>query len=201
MSFACLRISICRPPIYYLPWCPRPQRLLLSSLVPQDKLINVLCSQTLRDVLLVFQLVCESGLCRCESDESHNCLWQCLTGCHPLLTAHVGESVPITAAITYSYRLSSGWMIVTGGLDILRMERWTTWGWVDRLGAADIPQVSVTWSKLMWWRGLVVLVLWLLFLSECLEQARWTVKEGAHDNDIITLKALIVPNTARKRER
>ncbi len=152
MSFACLRISICRPPIYYLPWCPRPQRLLLSSLVPQDKLIKVLCSETLRDVLLVFQLVCESGLCRCESDVSHNCLWQCLTGFHPLLTVHVGESVPITAAITCSYCLSSGWMIVTGGLAMLRMERWTTWGSrVDRLGLQT--------SLKCLWRGAVCDVL------------------------------------------
>lgn len=62
--------------------------------------------------------------------------------------------------------------------------------------------VSGVEQSVMCWRVLVALhVLWLLFLSECSEQERWTVKEGAHDNDIIILKALIVPNTARKREK
>lgn len=69
-------------------------------------------------------------------------------------------------------------------------------------GCRHPSSVSGVEQSVMCWRGLVALhVLWLLFLSECSEQERWTVKEGAHDNDIIILKALIVPNTARKRER
>ncbi len=68
-------------------------------------------------------------------------------------------------------------------------------------GCRHPSSVSGVEQSVMCWRGLVALhVLWLLFLSECSEQERWTVKEGTHDNDIIILKALIVPNTARKRK-
>ncbi len=81
-----------------------------------------------------------------------------------------------------------------GEMDDLRVSR-SARGYRHPSSVNDVEQ------SVMCWRGLVVLVLWVLFLSECLEQARWTVKEGAHDNDIIILKALIVPNTARKREK
>lgn len=64
--------------------------------------------------------------------------------------------------------------------------------------------VSGAGQSVMCWRGLVARHVLPLFLSECsLFGAREVDCEwvGAHDNDIIILKALIVPNTARDKER
>lgn len=145
----------------------------------------------------------ESGLCRCES-ESQNCLWQCLTGCHPLLTVLVGESVPITTAISPIATVSAVDEWLFGGLAILRTEMDDLRvSWSAR-GYRHPSSVSGAGQSVMCWRGLVARRVLALFLSECsLFRARevdceW---EGSHDNDIIILKALIVPNTARNKDR
>lgn len=125
----------------------------------------------------------ESGLCRCES-ESQNCLWQCLTGCHPLLTVLVGESVPITTAISPIATVSAVDEWLFGGLAILRTEMddlrvsWSARGYRHPSSVSDAGQ------SVMCWRGLVARRVLALFLSECsLFRARevdceW---EGSHD--------------------